>query len=111
MPAQVATPPADAASIAKAREAMEQKLKEVQTQPPAVTAPAAPTPAMPAAQPTPSKPSSVKGAQAFPSIEGPAPAVSTDKEQRLQELLRKYQADQITPGEYLQQRAKILAGP
>ena len=90
---------------------MEQKLKEVQTQPPAVTAPAAPTPALPAAQPTPSKPSSVKGAQAFPSIEGPAPAVSTDKEQRLQELLRKYQADQITPGEYHQQRAKILAGP
>ena len=31
--------------------------------------------------------------------------------QRLQELLRKYRADQVTPEEYHQQRAKILAEP
>ena len=47
----------------------------------------------------------------FPPIGGPPPAVAADKEQRLQELLRKYKADQITPEEYHQQRAKILAEP
>jgi uncharacterized protein YnzC (UPF0291/DUF896 family) len=37
--------------------------------------------------------------------------VSADKTQRLAELLRKYKAEEITPEEYHQQRAKILSEP
>ena len=51
----------------------------------------------------------VKTAQPFPPIPVPPPAVSADKQQRLAELLRKYKADEITPEEYHQQRAKILS--
>ena len=86
-------------------------MKELQAQPPAVTAPAAPTPAKPAAQPPPGKPASVGAAQALSPIEAPPPAVPAAKEQRLQELLRKYRADEITAEEYHKQRAKILAEP
>ena len=39
----------------------------------------------------------------------PADMAPGSKEQRLYELLQKYKADQITPTEYHQQRAKILA--
>ena len=81
-------------------------MKEVEAQPPAATGAAAPT-----AQPSLRKPSRAKGAQAFPPLQGPAPAISADKEQRLQELLRKYKAEEISPEEYHQQRAKVLAEP
>lgn len=37
--------------------------------------------------------------------------ISADKEQRLQDLLVKYRADQITPEQYHTQRAAILAEP
>jgi hypothetical protein len=121
----------DSDKIAKAREAVRQKMKELETQPPAeppAVAPAAAKPA-PAAKPVSAKPKepivkpeskpvaekpakqNVKGTAAFPQIQGPPPSVSSDKEQRLQELLRKYKADQVTPEEYHQQRAKILAEP
>jgi len=77
--------------------------------------PSAPAPAV-AAQPAPApqpptKPKAIKGQQPLPPIESPAPSVAADKEQRLQELLTKYKADQISPEEYHQQRAKILAEP
>jgi len=65
-------------------------------------APASPAPAAP-------KPKAVKTAQPFPPIAGPPPTVSGDKQQRLAELLRKYRADEITPEEYHQQRAKIMS--
>lgn len=39
----------------------------------------------------------------------PADMTPGSKEQRLYELLQKYKADQISPSEYHQQRAKILA--
>jgi hypothetical protein len=45
----------------------------------------------------------------FKNPEGPASPFSTDKQQQLSELLRKYQADEITPEQYHQERAKILA--
>jgi hypothetical protein len=57
------------------------------------------------------KPAIVKGAPAFPPIQSPPPSISTDKQQRLAELLRKYKAEEITPEEYHQQRAKILSEP
>ena len=102
-------------------------MKELETQAPTpVTAPA-PAPAVakpaeakpqetaikPEVKPAPAKVSKkpAKGPQAFPPISGPPPAVSADKQQRLAELLRKYKADEITPEEYHQQRAKILSEP
>lgn len=42
---------------------------------------------------------------------GPPPPVSADKVQKLNALLQQYQADRITPEQYHQERAKILAGP
>jgi hypothetical protein len=86
---------------------MEQKMKELDALPPLVTA--APGPA-PAQTPT-MKPKTLKAPLAFPPLQGPPPAVAADKEQRLRELLGKYRADQVTPEEYHQQRAKILAEP
>ena len=75
-------------------------MKELDAQPPIAPAP---PPSM--------KPKTIKGLPAFPPLKGPPPAVAADKEQRLQELLRKNRADQVTPEEYHQQRAKILAEP
>jgi len=48
---------------------------------------------------------------AFRPIEGPPPNISADKQQRLAELLRRYQADEINPAQYHEERAKILAQP
>jgi hypothetical protein len=76
------------------------------------SAPAPATAAQPAPAPqSPTKPKVIKGQQPLTPIEGPPPSVTADKEQRLQELSAKYKADQITPEEYHQQRAKILAEP
>ena len=80
---------------------------------PVVEAPAAkPTvSAKPAVQPTVVKPAvtatSKKPVQ-VPMV-APAPPIAASKEQRLQQLLQQYKADQITPQEYHQQRAAILA--
>ncbi len=41
----------------------------------------------------------------------PAPAGPPTKEQRLAELLVKYQTDQVTPEEYHTQRAALIAEP
>jgi len=45
---------------------------------------------------------------AFQPIQSPALPISGDKQQRLADLLQKYRADQITPEQYHQERAKIL---
>jgi hypothetical protein len=122
-PVLVAPPPVDSEAIAKAREALRQKMNELEMQPAAanpvqpasVVAPQAPAlapgvqPQPVAAQPAPAKRNQLL--PSFPPLQGPPSAVAPDKEQRLQELLRKYRADQITPEEYHQQRAKILAEP
>jgi hypothetical protein len=47
----------------------------------------------------------------FPPLEGPASALSLDKQQGLAELLDKYRRDEITPEDYHAQRSKILARP
>jgi len=59
----------------------------------------------------PGKAASFKTAPLFQPLQGPALPISADKQQRLNELLRKYQVDEITPEQYHQQRASILAGP
>ena len=52
-----------------------------------------------------------KGALASPSPQPPPLPISIAKQQRLAELLRKYKADEITPAQYHQERARILAEP
>ena len=47
----------------------------------------------------------------LPALQGPATGLSSTKEQKLNELLNQYRADQITPQQYHEQRAKILAEP
>ena len=44
-------------------------------------------------------------------VAAPALPIAADKASRLQALLTKYQADQISPEEYHKQRAAILAEP
>ncbi len=131
-------PPVSEESVAKAREDLRQKMNQLETQPPALTNAlvSAPIPAPKVATPTPAQkrvPAKLQGTnaipaeahpkaqklsqkpakapQAFPPIQAPPPAISASKEARLAELLRKYKADEITPEEYHQQRAKILSEP
>jgi hypothetical protein len=125
--APTALPTADSESIAKARETLRQKMKELDAQPLALTnapasaaakpAPAKPMPtatkpeAKPAVEKVTKKPAAVKNAPVFPAIQGPPSPVSGDKQQRLAELLRKYKADELTPEEYHVQRTKIMSEP
>ena len=131
-------PPVSEESVAKAREDLRQKMNQLETQPPAPTnaLASAPIPAPKAATPTPAQkrvPAKLQGTnaipadaqpkaqklsqkpakapQAFAPIQAPPPAISASKEARLAELLRKYKADEITPEEYHQQRAKVLSEP
>ena len=53
----------------------------------------------------------VKGETQFPAIEAPALPITAEKQQRLNELLRKYRADEVSPEQYHAERAKILAEP
>jgi hypothetical protein len=132
-PAPTVSPPVDQKNIDKARETLHRQMAELENQPPAATAATIPSPKMADSQPgqepvkakaqeTAGKPEAqpksekalnkpAKAASAFTPIQAPPPAVSADKQTRLAELLRKYKADQITPEEYHQQRAKILSEP
>jgi hypothetical protein len=98
--ALVAPKPVSPEEMAKAQQALQQKMKELPAQPPAAPGSA------PGARPT-----TVSRPQPFTPIQGPPPAVSAAKQQRLDELLRRYMADEITPEQYQEQRAKILAEP
>jgi len=148
----------DSERIAKAREALEAKMKEINAQggqptvavqPPA-TQPSASTPAPASREPevtSTSRPSASTDAnetlpappprkrspeaetkqaqqskrpkETRPTPEsrpmyalpkGPPPPVSDEKVQKLNALLQRYEADQITPDQYHAERAKILAG-
>jgi hypothetical protein len=50
-------------------------------------------------------------AQSFKPLDAPPLPFGGDKQQRLDDLLTQYKADQITPQQYHEQRAKILAEP
>ncbi len=52
-----------------------------------------------------------KGPPVFKPLEAPPLPISAEKQQKLSDLLRKYKMDEITPEQYHEQRAKILAGP
>jgi hypothetical protein len=47
----------------------------------------------------------------LPPLVAPASPLAPDQETKLQTLLEKYKADQITSEQYQQQRAAILAAP
>jgi hypothetical protein len=79
-----------------------------------------PPPVRRTAQPQPKPEVSKKPRQTTPTPEprplyalpkGPPPPVSAEKVEKLSILLQQYQADRITPEQYHQERAKILAGP
>jgi hypothetical protein len=76
------------------------KLAAPETKPVVVT-----TPEQPASVNYPGKELGLK------PIEAPSLPISADKQARLQALLAKYKADQITPEEYFKQREAILAEP
>jgi hypothetical protein len=148
----VVQPRADSEAIAKAREALREKLKELEAQqsapsaaappPPRVvtTPPSEPPPAAapvasssepnPALSPAEQKKQDAAAARAqkeaqrradkapaynrpirFQPIDAPPVPFSADKQTRLAELLRKYQADELTPEQYHEARAKIVAEP
>jgi hypothetical protein len=119
-PAMAASPASDSEAQAKARAALLQKMSEIDTQP-AATPPLAPekvvvqqmeTPAAvaPVAAPVETK-SDVVVEPVVKPMETPALPISATKEERLQALLEKYKADQITPEEYHTERAKIIGEP
>ncbi|HTL17706.1 MAG TPA: hypothetical protein VL793_10740, partial [Patescibacteria group bacterium] len=87
-----AGPKADPETIAKAREAVRQRMQAF----------------------TYTEPASRSGNSPmynFQPLEGPPLPISSEKHQRLNELLQRYKADQVTPEQYQAERAKILAGP
>ena len=97
-------PPVDASpplttpeQVERMRESVRQKIAELNRQHEA--APAAAAVVLPAAR-TPLEP-----------IPGPPSSIPASKEAQLAELLKKYQADAITPEQYHTERAKILAEP
>jgi len=58
-----------------------------------------------------SKKTAMTPAAQLPGVQGPPLPISADKQKRLADLLGRYQADEITPAQYHQERAKILAEP
>ena len=104
----------DAEAQARARGALEHKMSELNKQEwttPAVV-PAAPS--APQTQPVavrPVKPAPPADNSGLTLIAAPPVPISAAKQAQLQALLEKYKADQITPGEYHTERAKILAEP
>ena len=85
-------PKADPEAIAKAREAVRQRMQS-----------------MSYAEPTSRGGTAV--ASNFVPLEGPPLEISSEKHDRLNSLLQRYKADQLTPEQYQAERAKILAGP
>jgi hypothetical protein len=107
----------DTPAQAEARAALAQKMAALGMPMSPTTAPTAPvavkTP--PASQPTaPTAPVVTKNSattlQRIPMV-APALPISASKEEKLRVLLSHYEADQISPEQYHEQRAAILAAP
>jgi hypothetical protein len=92
---------------ARARAALEQKLAEL-NQAPAVPTPVAPVVAAPAPAPAVTVPPPVVPAPAVPTPAVAVPASTKTGLERLAELTELYLANQITPAQYHQERAKIV---
>ncbi|HEY1490447.1 MAG TPA: hypothetical protein VGF90_05340, partial [Verrucomicrobiae bacterium] len=84
---------------------------------PVIVAPMPTTPTAPEMKPvasSPAKPNKIiiPGQEpGFPPMVAPALPISAGKEQQLDALLARYQANLISPEEYQKQRAAILAAP
>lgn len=98
----------DTEAEARAREALRQKMQELTGAPAVGNPPAYPVQPPPSGKTpnvvTPTPPTTPPGGNVLVKNTG-------SKERRLDDLLRLYKADQITPQEYHVQRAKILAEP
>ena len=93
-------PPSDSEAAAKAREALRQSTFQPEMQP--STGQQVPgAGAAPAFSATPG----------FKPLDTPSSPLTGSKQERLNELLRRYRADEITPEQYHTQRAKILEEP
>ena len=118
-------PKVDSEQIAQARRAMEQKMNELSVDAKFPASPL-PTAAISATAKKESRERSEAEKQALKAatykkappalsvtalMEAPPAAVSAAKQQRLNDLLARYKDNNITPGEYHEQRAKILAEP
>ena len=95
----------------KERLALQMKMKESQAQPASTNATSQPwtnsyNPPVQTQHVTPTPPVST-----LPPLTGPPSSLSAAKQQKLDQLLQLYRADQITPQEYHAQRAKILSEP
>ena len=119
----------DSDTEAKAREQLRQAEAQLEAQQPKTAAPVVKVQSQPKpvqvkavssdqmaasnSVPDPKKKAKVANANpVFPTDPGPSVlAAPNSKEQRLDELLRLYKADKITPADYHEQRAKILAEP
>ena len=104
----------------KLQEALREKM--IQNQQPKSAAPTAPSPTtQPWNQPYTSSQQehhvahaprpSRQPAPSLPAMTAPPTGLSASKQQKLDELLQLYRADQITPQEYHERRAKILSEP
>ncbi|HEX4265496.1 MAG TPA: hypothetical protein VH597_14265 [Verrucomicrobiae bacterium] len=82
----------------KLNEALNRKMQSQPTQPEL---------AGPAMKPTPMQEAPVMG---LPQLSGPPSSLTAAKQQKLNDLLQLYRADQLTPEQYHEQRAKILSG-
>ena len=112
--------PDDAASIARAREAMRRKLEEMQTDQQPAPAPGTPVAAVapaPAPKPAPTPAPAPKTAatpvatSSYKPVDAPASPLPASKQSKLADLLARYRADSITAQEYHAQRAAIIAEP
>ena len=100
-------PAGDTPAQVAARAALLQKMQEIGGNPSTATSSAAATPA-PAVKVETTTPGRVAVAQ---PIVAPALPIALSKEQKLNALLSSYKADQLTPQQYHEQRAAILAEP
>lgn len=93
--------PGDNEAQAKARAALLEQMGGTATSAPVAT---------PVATPAPAKAGKAAQQPATATV-APALPIAMSKEQKLQALLAKYKADQLTPQQYHEQRAAILAEP
>ena len=110
--------PQPAATVPELKPAPSTEVKQpapvvIKPAPPAITPvpPAAPN-AKPGVKTPSSQNNTISGKElGLKPIESPLLPITAAKEAQLQALLAKYKADQITPVEYHNQRAEILAQP
>lgn len=95
-----AAPAADAAALAKARESIRKKMLQMEKDPSQAASTEAEARALRNAK--------RNATMAFPPIERPASPLSDEKQNQLAELLKRYQADELTPEEYHRERVKII---